>query len=186
MFSSSHIWVSSGFGSSIWTISTWQSKLQGFWYFAQLRSREIQVNLWNPTKFTKTRKIPRNNSVEILSNTCLYSNFETCLSYWGYLLALNSQIYVKTLSLKLANNVPKLPRCEIGRFFRDFVPKNPAKFHLTYQKPWNMPCFSNKKEKKLESSNSKVQNQWTLKQRNTQNGSKSTNHKSHDLYNPLK
>ena len=67
-------------------------------------------------KFTKTRKIPR-NSVEILSNTCLYSNFETCLSYWGYLLAVNSQIYVKTSSLKRANNVPKLPGV-------DYVAKN--------------------------------------------------------------
>ena len=43
-------------------------------------------------KFTKTHKIPR-NSVEILSNTCLYSNFETCLSYWGYLLAVSSQMH---------------------------------------------------------------------------------------------
>ena len=67
-------------------------------------------------KFTKTRKIPR-NSVEILSNTCLYSNFETCLSYWGYLFAVNLQIYVKTLSLKRANNVPKLPGV-------DYVVKN--------------------------------------------------------------
>ena len=49
------------------------------------------------------------NSVEILSNTCLYSNFKTCLGYWGYLLAVNSQIYVKTSSLKCANNVLKLP-----------------------------------------------------------------------------
>ena len=57
------------------------------------------------------------NSVEILSNTCLCSNFETCLSYWGYLLAVNSQIYVKTSSLKRANNVPKLPGV-------DYVAKN--------------------------------------------------------------
>ena len=56
----------------------------------------------------RPRKIPR-NLVEILSNKCLYSNFETCLSYWGYLLALTSQIYVKTSSLKRANNIPKLP-----------------------------------------------------------------------------
>ena len=55
--------------------------------------------------------------LEILSNTCLYSNFETCLSYWGYLLAVNLQIYVKTLSLKRANNVPKLPGV-------DYVAKN--------------------------------------------------------------
>ena len=90
--------------------------LQCFWYFTRLQSRKIQVNPRNPAKFTKTHKIPR-NSVEVLSNTCLYSNFETCLSYWGYLLAVNSQIYVKTLSLKRANNVPKLPGV-------DFVAKN--------------------------------------------------------------
>ena len=57
------------------------------------------------------------NSVEILSNTGLYSNFETCLSHWGYLLVVNSQIYVKTLSLKRANNVPKVPG-------GDYVAKN--------------------------------------------------------------
>ena len=89
---------------------------QGFWCFARSRSHEIQVNPRNPAKFTKTRKISR-NSVEILSNACLYSNFETCLSYWGYLLAVNSQIYVKTSSLKRANNVPKLPGV-------DYVAKN--------------------------------------------------------------
>ena len=84
------------------------STLQGFWYFARSRSREIQVNPRNPAKFTKTRKIPR-NSVEILSNTCLYNIFETYFSYWGYLLAVNLQIHLETLSLKSANNVPKLP-----------------------------------------------------------------------------
>ena len=89
---------------------------QGFWCFARSRSHEIQVNPRNPAKFTKTRKISR-NSVEILSNACLYSNFETCLSYWGYLLAVNSQIYVKTSSLKRPNNVPKLPGV-------DYVAKN--------------------------------------------------------------
>ena len=59
-------------------------------------------------KFTKTRKIPR-NSVEILSNTCLYNIFETYFSYRGYLLAVNLQIYLGTSSLKRANNGPKLP-----------------------------------------------------------------------------
>ena len=49
------------------------------------------------------------NSVEILSNTCLYNIFETYLSYWGYLLTVNLQIYLDTSSLKRANNVPKLP-----------------------------------------------------------------------------
>ena len=63
-------------------------------------------------KFTKTREIPR-NSVEILSNTL----FETYLSYWGYLLAVNLKSYLDTLSLKRANNVPKLPGV-------DYVAKN--------------------------------------------------------------
>ena len=67
-------------------------------------------------KFTKTRKIPR-NSVEILSNTCLYNIFETYFSYRGYLLAVNLQIYLGTSSLKRANNVPKLPGV-------DYVAKN--------------------------------------------------------------
>ena len=84
-----------------------QSFSQGFLYFALSQSREIQVNPRNPAKIPKTLKIPR-NSVEI-KYTFLYSNFETCLSYWGYLLAVNSQINVKTSSLKRANNVPKLP-----------------------------------------------------------------------------
>ena len=67
-------------------------------------------------KFTKTRKIPR-NSVEILSNTCLYNIFETYFSYWGYLLAVNLQIYLGPSSLNRANNVPKLPGL-------DYVAKN--------------------------------------------------------------
>ena len=82
--------------------------IQSFWYFGRSRSREIQVHPRNPAKFTKTRKIPR-NSVEILSNTCLYNIFETYFSYRGYLLAVNLQIYLGTSSLKRANNVPKLP-----------------------------------------------------------------------------
>ena len=40
-----------------------------------------------------------------------------CLSYWGYLLAVNLYIYFETLSLKCANNVPKLPGV-------DYVAKN--------------------------------------------------------------
>ena len=80
------------------------------------QSREIQVNLQNPPKFTRTRKILR-NSVEILSNTCLYNIFETYLSYSGYLLVVNLQIYLGTSSLKCANNVPKQPGI-------DYVAKN--------------------------------------------------------------
>ena len=89
----------------------WQYMCMGVIYRASNLSRSRGA-----AKFTKTHKIPR-NSVEILSNTCLYSNFETWLSYWGYLLAVNSQIYVKTSSLKRANNVPKLPGI-------DYVAKN--------------------------------------------------------------
>ena len=92
------------------------SVLQGFWYFVRLRSRKIQVNPRNPTKFTKTWKIPW-NSVQILSNTCLYNIFETYFSDRGYLLAVNLQIYLGTSSLKRANNVPKLPGV-------DYVAKN--------------------------------------------------------------
>ena len=89
---------------------------QGFWYFTRLRSHEIQVNPRNPVKFTKTQKIPW-NSVEILSNTCLYNTFETYFNYWGYLLAVKSQIYLWTSSLKCANNILKQPGV-------DYVAKN--------------------------------------------------------------
>ena len=61
-------------------------------------------------------EIPR-NSVEMLSNTCLYNIRETFLTYWGYLLAVNLLIYLDTWSLKRANNVPKLPGV-------DYVAKN--------------------------------------------------------------
>ena len=71
------------------------------------RSHKIQVNPRNPAKFTKTRKIPQ-NSVKILSNTCLYNIFETYLSYWGYLHGVNLQIYLEPSSLRRANKVPKL------------------------------------------------------------------------------
>ena len=111
--------------------------IQGFWYFARSRSREIQVNPQNPTKFTKTRKIPR-NSVEILSSTCLYNIFETYFSYWGYLLAINLQIYLKTLSLKCANNIPKL----LGE---DYVAKNWARAMMLKALPlvtWDQALFS--------------------------------------------
>ena len=54
----------------------------------------VASELRNPGKSAKSRKIHKNTQntakfgwVEILSNTCLYSNSETCLSYWGYLLA---------------------------------------------------------------------------------------------------
>ena len=69
-------------------------------------------------KFTETHKIPR-NSQQITPNTCLYDILETYLSYWGCLLAVNLQIYVKTSSQKRANNISKLPDV-------DYVAKNGA------------------------------------------------------------
>ena len=36
-------------------------------------------------------------------------NFWIYFSYWGYLLAVNFQIYLRTSSLKHANHIPNLP-----------------------------------------------------------------------------
>ena len=49
------------------------------------------------------------NTAKFSRNRIKYNIFETYLSYWGYLLAVNLQIYLDTSSLKRANNVPKLP-----------------------------------------------------------------------------
>ena len=86
----------------------YQPSSQGFWYFARSRSREFQVNPWNPAKFTKTHEIPR-NSVEILPNTCRHNIFESYLGYWGCLLAVNLLIYLETSSPQRVNNTPKIP-----------------------------------------------------------------------------
>ena len=63
-------------------------KYTGFLIFCVVTEPQ---NSSKSAKFTKTRKIPP-NSVEILSNTCLYNIFETHFSYWGYLIAINLQI----------------------------------------------------------------------------------------------
>ena len=81
---------------------------QSFWYFAQSRSREFQLNPRNPAKFTKTREIPR-NSLEILPNTCRHNIFESYLGCWGCLLAVNVPIYLETSSPQRVNNILKLP-----------------------------------------------------------------------------
>ena len=76
--------------------------------------------------------------MEILSNTCRYNIFETYFSYWGYLLAINLQIYLKTLSLKRGNNIPKLPRI-------DYVTKNWALAMMLKALPlvtWDQALFS--------------------------------------------
>ena len=81
---------------------------RGFWYFVRSWSREFQVNPRNPAKFTKTREIPR-NSLEILPNTCRHNIFESYLGCWGWLLAVNLLIYLKTSSPQRVNNIPKPP-----------------------------------------------------------------------------
>ena len=91
------------------------------WYYSGLLIFRVVTEPQNSgksaksSKFTKTRKMPQ-NSVEILSNTCLYNISETYFSYRGYLLA-NLQIYLGTSSLKCGNNIPKLPGV-------DYVAKN--------------------------------------------------------------
>ena len=119
------------------------------------RSHKIQVNPQNPAEFTKTRKIPQ-NSVKILSNTCLYN------SYWFYLHAGNLQIYLETSSLRRANKVPKLRGVDyvaktrlnqIPAKWADFsanlslkLPRN-LPFSATYQKPWFKLREFNKRSK---------------------------------------
>ena len=67
---------------------SWSSKskekikttIQGFWYFARSRTREIQVFPRNTAKFPKKREIPR-NPPEIFPNTCRQNVFNTYLGY---------------------------------------------------------------------------------------------------------
>ena len=78
----------------------------------------------NSGKSTKSRETHKNtkNTVKFGRNLIKYMsvqhiNFEIYFSYWGYLLAINLQIYLRTSSLKRANNIPKLPGI-------DYVAKN--------------------------------------------------------------
>ena len=109
--------------------------------------------------FTKTRKIPQ-NSVEILSNTCLYNIFETYFSYRGYLLAVNLQIYLGTSSLKRANNVPKLPGV-------DYVAKNWALAMMLKALPlvhfWSVLLLKEQKRSKCGSDQCKFRVKFHLK-----------------------
>ena len=54
--------------------------IQGFWSFAQSRSRETHKYMQNTAKFAR--------------NLIKYNIFETYLSYWGCLIAVNLQIYL--------------------------------------------------------------------------------------------
>ena len=89
-----------------------QYKKQGFRYFARSQSREIQVTLQNPSKFTKKHTKYheiRLKSYQILIDTTYSKLDEHNLGYWGCLIAVNVQIYLKTSSPQQANNAPKLP-----------------------------------------------------------------------------
>ena len=57
------------------------------------------------------------NTAKFSRNLIKCNIFETYLSYWGYLLAVNLQISLETSSLKHAKNVLKLPGV-------DYVAKN--------------------------------------------------------------
>ena len=89
-------------------------KYTGFLIFCVVTEPQ---NSSKSAKFTKTWKIPP-NSVEILSNTCLYNIFETHFSYWGYLIAINLQImYIRTSSLhlcKMCKQSPETTRHKLG------------------------------------------------------------------------
>ena len=121
---------------------------QGFWYFTRSQSHEIQVNRQNPAKFTKTQKIPR-NSVEILSNICLYNIFETYFGYRGYLLAVNLQIYLGTSSK--SNWWPLLEKrykrwsdqCKTDRFLAKFALKITTKLAVFYWLLFGEVCPAN-------------------------------------------
>ena len=55
--------------------------IQGFWYFARSRTREIQVFLRNHAKFPPKREIPR-NPPEIFPNTCRQNIFNTYIGHY--------------------------------------------------------------------------------------------------------
>ena len=103
-------------------------------------------NSGKSAKFSKARKI-RWNSVEILSNTCLYNIFEifsanlwnmqtTSQKYQAYIMS--DQHKTRSISSEFFLKKKHKIGCfywllftnsrQIGRFFYKFVPKNPAKF----------------------------------------------------------
>ena len=82
--------------------------IQGFWYFARSRTREIQVFPQNPAKLPQKREIPWNppKYFQILvGKTYLI----LILAIRPVLFTPNVQIYLETSSLQRVNNVPKLP-----------------------------------------------------------------------------
>ena len=75
---------------------------QGFWYFAQSRTREIQVFPRNPAKY---REIRQKYFQILVGKTYLI----LILAIRPVLFTPNVQIYLETSSLQRVNNVPKLP-----------------------------------------------------------------------------
>ena len=64
-----------------------------------MKSREIHKNTQNTAKFGR-------NLIKYMSVQHFWNLYQLV---WGYLLAINFQIYLETSSPKCANNVPKLP-----------------------------------------------------------------------------
>ena len=104
----------------------WITTRQGFWYFVRSRSREFQVNQWNPVKFTKRCEILR-NSLEILPNTCWHNIFGSYLGCWRCLLAVNLLIYLETSSLQ---------RVTTSQNYQVFLNENPGV--PSTHKPWTL------------------------------------------------
>ena len=78
--------------------------LQGFWYFARSRTREIQVFPRNSQKNAKYREIRKKYFQIHVGKTYLI----LILAFRPVLFTPNVQIYLETSSLQRVNNVPKL------------------------------------------------------------------------------
>ena len=95
-----------------------------------LRGCGFQVNQRNPAKFTKTRKI-RQNSLEIVPNTCRHNIFESYLGCWGCLLTGNLLIYIEISSLQRVNNIRE-ECCVLGRITPLYTFISPTKMTIFF------------------------------------------------------
>ena len=97
-----------------------------------VKSSEIHKNTQNSSKFGRS----------LIKYPYLYNIFETYLSYWGYLHAVNLQIYLETSSLRRANKVPKLRGVDyVAKTRHNQIPAKWADFsaNLSLKLPRNLP-----------------------------------------------
>ena len=97
-----------GGGAKAFSASCPSVFIQGFWYFARSRTREIQVFPRNPAKFpknTKYREIRQKYFQIYVGKTYLI----LILAIRPVLFTPNVQIYLESSSLQRVYNVPKLP-----------------------------------------------------------------------------